>query len=250
MTVAFIQPTACLRRSPVYRTLVAAGARFVSCGDAAVAWDFGEAESETIAARQLALADLSGLPRIGFKGAGAIDWLADQGIAVPEENNRAARLEGAAAVARLAPAEALILGDVLGAEKEDGPARLAAAWAAAPVPPPRPRGYPVPRADSHAWFRIVGAQAPVVLAKLCAVDLRPHRCTDGTVAQTMVARIAAIVIRLDSGDAPAFHLLADSAAAGYLWSCLVDAMGEFNGRPVGLAALRALEADSQVHERS
>jgi sarcosine oxidase subunit gamma len=39
---------------------------------------------------------------------------------------------------------------------------------------------------------------------------------------------------------PVFHLLADSASADYLWEALLDAMAEFGGAPVGLAALRSL----------
>jgi hypothetical protein len=34
--------------------------------------------------------------------------------------------------------------------------------------------------------------------------------------------------------------LGDSASAEYLWDCLNDAMAEFDGAPVGLAALRGL----------
>ena len=36
------------------------------------------------------------------------------------------------------------------------------------------------------------------------------------------------------------HLLADIASAEYLWGAVLDAMAEFGGRPVGLAALRIL----------
>ena len=46
----------------------------------------------------------------------------------------------------------------------------------------------------------------------------------------------AIVIRADLGATPGFHVLADSASAEYLWGCIVDAMEEFGGALVGLAA--------------
>jgi sarcosine oxidase subunit gamma len=39
---------------------------------------------------------------------------------------------------------------------------------------------------------------------------------------------------------PAYHVLADIASGEYLWACLVDAMAEFGGAPVGLAAVRRL----------
>jgi sarcosine oxidase subunit gamma len=101
-------------------------------------------------------------------------------------------------------------------------------------------GYPMPRAESHAWFIVAGERAPAMFAKLCGVDLRPHRFALGSIAQTSLAKMSAIVIRADLGDAPAFHVLADSASAEYLWGCLVDAMAEFAGAPVGWAAVRRL----------
>jgi sarcosine oxidase subunit gamma len=56
------------------------------------------------------------------------------------------------------------------------------------------------------------------------------------VAQTQAMRLSVIVVR-DDGELPAWHLLGDSAAAGYAWDCLVDAMAEFGGRPAGSSAL-------------
>jgi sarcosine oxidase subunit gamma len=47
----------------------------------------------------------------------------------------------------------------------------------------------------------------------------------------------------DLGGTPAFHLLADSASAEYLWTCVLDATAEFDGAPVGWTALRKLAGD-------
>lgn len=241
-----LQPSDLPRRSFVARKLVAAGALFGECNGAAVALDFGDPAGEGTAARRLGLADLSPLPRSGFKGPGTADWLAGQGIVVPADSNRAARQANGLLAARLAPGELLILG---GLDGDAAPvARLEAAWRAEPVPPTVPRGFPLPRADSHAWFLLSGQHAPAAFAKLCGVDLRPHRFAELAIAQTQIARISGIVIRDDlagrpgsEGSAvPAYHLLADSASAGYLWDCLLDAMTEFQGRPVGLTALRQI----------
>ena len=84
------------------------------------------------------------------------------------------------------------------------------------------------------------SRAAQMFAKLCGVDLRPGKFADGAIAQTSLARMNAVVIRDDRGGALAYHLLGDSASAAYLWDCLTDAMAEFDGRPVGLAAARAL----------
>ena len=65
-----LEPHAQLRRSFVYRKLRDLGARFEVINGGAVAMDFGDdpaAEAER--AQNLGLADLSPLPRTGFKGA-------------------------------------------------------------------------------------------------------------------------------------------------------------------------------------
>lgn len=231
-------PTGHLRRSFVYRELLMAGAHFAEEGGAAVATDFGEPAREEAAARRLGLADLSPLARAGFKGAGTTEWLAIQNVSVPLESNQAVTQDRGALAARLAPAEVLILGALAG--EDDLPARLAVTWAKAPMPPKTPRGFPVPRADSHAWFLLTGADSPAMFAKICGVDLRPAKFAVGCIAQTSIARLNGIVIRDDKGRLPAYHLLADSASAGYLWGCLRDAMAEFGGTPIGLRAVRAL----------
>lgn len=216
------------RRSFIYRRLIAAGASFIAVDDAAVADALPDEEA---AVGRLGLADLSPMPRTGFKGPDALAWLAGQGLTMPTGNNSAARqLDGMLAV-RLSDGEALLLCALSG-----GAGRIAHLEAAA-----GPGCHPAPRRDSHAWFMLTGKHAVDCLRKLCGVDLRLHKFADHAVAQTSVARLSAIVIRDDRAGAPAFHLLADSAAAGFFWDALIDAMAEFDGRPVGLGALRRLD---------
>jgi len=87
---------------------------------------------------------------------------------------------------------------------------------------------------------VTGAQAAAMFAKLCAVDLRAEAFPLGRVAQTSIARMNGVIVRDDRGGVPLYHLLADCAAVEYLWDCLLDAMAEFDGAPVGLTALRGL----------
>ncbi|MDP6573602.1 MAG: hypothetical protein QGI06_08840 [Rhodospirillales bacterium] len=220
------------RRSFIYRELEAAGARFVAVGDAEVAAHYA-GDDETQALSSLGIADLSPLPRTGFKGDGAVDWLAAQGIAIGEASNHAVRQADGALAAKLAPGEVLVL-DGLG-EGEAICARLDAAWT-----PVASAFWPVPRRDGAFWFLVTGEHAATMFAKVCGVDLRPDKFSNHAVAQTSVARTNAIVVRDDLGAVPAFHLLGDSASARYMWHCLADAAREFGGRPVGLEAVRSL----------
>jgi sarcosine oxidase subunit gamma len=239
-----VQPSTYARRSFLYRKLAATGANFGEVGGAAVALDFGDPDGEAQAARRLGLADLSVLPHTGFKGAGVVEWLRGQGVEVSEEPNWAPQQTSGGLAVRQAAAEVMILGDLSG---EGGwPERLKAAWWAEPVPPESPRGFPMPRDETHAWLAVTGAHAATMFAKLCGVDLRAPAFPQGRVAQTSIARLNGVIVRDDRGDdqggVPFFHLLADCAAAEYLWDCLLDAMAEFDGRPVGLTALRGLGA--------
>ncbi len=234
-----IAPTTFLRRSFVYRTLQRLGAEFAEINGAAVAMRCGVAvDGDLAAGRRLGLADLSPLPRTGLKGAGTIEFLTAQGLAIGPDNNVAYLQPGGGLAARLAPSEIFFLDGLDGEGKVV--AELEGAWHWGEERPRRPIGYPMPRDESHCWFTITGEQAPAMLAKLCGVDLRPAKFAAGQIAQTSVAKISAIVIRCPAGEVPAYHLLADSASAEYFWTCLSDAMAEFDGKPIGLAAVRRL----------
>ena len=234
-----ISPTDFPRRSFIYRTLQHAGARFAPINDAAIAVDFGKPLDVEIAqARAMGIADLSVVPRTGFKGAGAVEWLTAQGLAVGADSNRAYPQAGGELAARLAPTEVFVIDGLDGSG--DLIRRLNSAWRWGSEKPRTLIGYPMPRSESHAWFMVSGEHAPGMFAKICGVDLRPHRFATGAIAQTSVAKMSAIIIRADLGATSAYHLLADSASAEYLWTCVLDAMAEFDGAPVGWSALQKL----------
>ena len=221
-------------RSPIDDALRAAGGTFGEHAGVTVVTDFGDPGGEAAAARRLGLADLSPLPRVGFRGPGAREWLTAQGVDLPDEPNRAcSQPDGAVAVTR-SWTEVLVLGAFEGADS------LCARLQAGAEDADRARAYSLPRFDGMFWFVLTGAMAADCLAKVCGVDMRRSVFADGSVAQTSLARLSAVIVRLDAGASPLFHLLGDSASAEYAWGALLDAMQEFGGRPVGLRALHAL----------
>jgi sarcosine oxidase subunit gamma len=227
-------PTDFPRRSFVYRILQQAGATFETIDDAAVALHYGDPAAEIILAQRLGLADLSPLARTGYKGRGAPDWLRAQELMLPDAPNKAVSQNNGALVAALSWEEHLILSAL------DGDSRLCRQleenWSLETAS----GCYQLPRQDSHCWFAVTGEHVTEMLAKVCGVDLRLHKFAGGSIAQTSLARINVIVLRHDLGQIPAFYVLCDSASADYLWPCLLDAMAEFGGGPVGREALRAL----------
>ncbi|MGH6933310.1 MAG: hypothetical protein ACREEE_12860 [Dongiaceae bacterium] len=236
-----ISPTALARRSFVHRVLLAAGARYGAVNGGAVAMDFGKPVAEEAArARRMGLADLSVLPRTGFKGAGTVEWLTAQGLTIGADSNQAYRQAGGELALRLAPTEIFLIDDL--AASGDLIKRLNESWSWGADKPRTLIGYPMPRAESHGWLAVTGEQSATMFAKICGVDLRPHRFPNGKIAQTSLAKMSGIILRADLGSTLCYYVLADSASTEYLWGCLVDAMAEFDGAPVGLLALRQLAA--------
>src|SRR5882672_10468758 len=185
---ASIAPTSHPRRSCIYRVLQQAGARFAPIADAAIAVDFGKpVETEAAQARRLGIADLSVLPRTGFKGVGAVEWMTSQGLAIGPDSNRAYPQPGGELAARLAPTEIFLIDSLAGTGELIR--RLNAAWNWGSERPRRLIGYPMPRSESHAWFMVTGNQAPAMFAKICGVDLRLHRFAAAAIAQTSVAKM-------------------------------------------------------------
>ncbi len=226
-----------LRRSFAYERLKAAGARFEDLGLSSIAVGYRNATDELATARRMGLADLSPLPRFGFKGAGTCKWMKGRGVTIPEAPNQAAVQEDGGLALRLANEEIMLLGSLQ--EGAADPAELETTWKASRA---KERGFPLLRQESHAWFLVSGSQTAAMLAKLCGVDLRPAKFADLSIAQTSMARMSAVICRQDLGGTLAYHLLFDSASACYLWDCLIDAMAEFQGGPFGLTALRSLIA--------
>jgi sarcosine oxidase subunit gamma len=179
--------------------------------------------TQTPARDGLTLIDFSVLPRWGLKGREVFPWLSAIGAKVPATDHRAERQRDGALIARLSPAEALILASPNNYESELAPAieRIPASGQGA--------CYPIGRRDSHCWFAISGEPAPLVLAKLCAINLASNRFGDGQIAQTIIAHLSAVLIRRDLAGSLSYSLLVDSASSEYLWDCLLDAMAEFDG---------------------
>lgn len=220
------------RRTPLRPALDRAGATWMPAGEAAIADGLGSVAD----ARHLALADLSPLPRLGFKGRETIAVLQKRGVVLEAQPNRVFRQPDGGLCLVLAPGEVILLSSLTG----DGAVldALLTGWSLESGE----RTYPLLRGDSHAYMLVTGSKAPELFAKICGVDLRQDKFPDLSIAQTSVAKLSAIVARADIGGTLAFHILADSASALYFWDCLQDAALEFGTQVVGIQAIRKLES--------
>ncbi len=229
-------PDSGLRRSQLYRTQQQGGAEFASLNGATVVKQFAADDAQQL--KSLAMVDLSMLPRSGFKGRQAPEWLTRQGVEIPAEPNRATRQQDGSLVASLSVQEHLILSDLqITAGK---PQQLENDWQM----DADTACYALPRSDSHAWLLLTGEHLRDMLAKVCGIDFAAEEFANHQVAQTSVARLNSILIRddvqlADGSTVLAFHLLCDVSSVEFMWDCLQDAMDEFGGKPAGLAALLA-----------
>lgn len=239
--MATINPTEVPRRSFVYRKLLAAGAAFESLGDGAVAANLAGADRSAV--ERLAICDLSALPRIGFKGRDALDWLRRLGFDCGGTPNRTYPQSNGVLVAVLAPTEVLLLSPLA------SPVLTLADLAGECSLDDGIRRYPVPRADTNFEFMVSGRKAAEMFAKLCGVDLRPAAFGNDAIAQTSVARSNTIIVRVNVDALPAYRILGDSASAEYMWESLVDAMDEFDGKAVGISDIGTVRPNRLETER-
>lgn len=236
MTVT--KPMLPVHRSLLHRWHTRRGANFVTLNGRTFVDNYGDVDAETNALGKLGICDLSLLRRHGITGPGSKDWLRAHQQTFTTVPNTSARLASGDLLARLSEHEFMHiqltdLDDGLRNSDEE-------VWLGDHVS----RAYPLPRGDSHCMFSVSGRSVADMFSKLCAVDLRREKFSSGNVAQTSIARVDAIVMREDIADTSNFFMLASTSTAEYLWECLVDAMEEYDGQAVGIAALRALEKGS------
>lgn len=226
-----------LKRSPLNRLHHRNGAMFKAHGEVQLVARYQTPSLEQQSAQNLGLVDLTALERIGFKGPNTRDWLEARGLKLPPAANWADGTQGhGMCTAALSNTEFLILDRVDKATSSI--TELRNAWSM----DIEEKTYLLERAHSHAWFAVCGQYAAEMFSKLCAIDLRHHKFQQHQIAQTSVARCSAIIMRCDQGDTSCFHLLFDLSYTEYMWQCLLDAMQEYQGMPIGHTAFSGLSS--------
>ncbi len=89
-----------------------------------------------------------------------------------------------------------------------------------------------------AALSLAGPLARDLLARFCALDLRPETSPPGTLMPGSVARTPGYVL-CETRDR--YLVLFGAAYGEYIWTVVSDAGAHLGGRPVGLDALRAGE---------
>jgi len=236
VSLAFLTPDAVgeavAARSSMERLARAAGARIELRDGWNVAVSFGDAELERARlADSVAFADRSNLLKLELQ--------AEPGVlaAVIEAASGGHRLEPGKAVRSrgawwcpVTPARALVLGDPeAAAEIRAAVAEAATATAAAAT---------ITVADltcGLAALTLAGPDARELLARFCAIDVRPTVTPVGGFRPGSVARTPGYVVR--DGE-QSLLVLVGWALGEYLWTVVADAAEHLGGGPVGADALR------------
>ena len=174
------------------------------------------AQSAAVDSNALMLTDLSLCRRSGVRGSGAGDWLEAQGYALPAMPNQIVSSQRGDLIMSLSHREFWLL------QPESGADNMAASSVAV-----SPGLWPLYCQHSHAWLLLAGDARAEMMAKLCGVDLSEPAFSVGSVAQTQVARVSAVVAHHLRGGERVFSILVDQSLVDYLWMALADAMAEF-----------------------
>ncbi|HEX5446366.1 MAG TPA: glycine cleavage T C-terminal barrel domain-containing protein, partial [Pirellulales bacterium] len=175
-----------------------------------------DAESwQSAAGVAIGLGDLSARGRLQLKGPGAAEFLASNGIAVPQQIYEHHALEQGGLCVRTGGAEFFLEDGSQGKQTE----RLRTA-------PARPPAGVLPVWRQDVSFLLTGAEATALLAQVCSFNFaEPNE----RLVMTQVAGVACSVLPRQLRSGPAWQIWADGGYGPYLWRTLLAIVRELGG---------------------
>jgi sarcosine oxidase subunit gamma len=170
----------------------------------------------------LGIADLSFLTRFGVKGANAAEWLANQGLPIPDYPNTWHSLPEGGIIARLGLTEFLI---------EDSVSSAITPGLATACQSPPAKVYPVLRQDLA--LALVGNRANELLRQTCSFNFQALSPSDRPVVLTSMIGVAVTVIPGDRNGKPFYRIWCDGTFGTYFWQTLVEIATELGGGAIG-----------------
>ncbi len=83
---------------------------------------------------------------------------------------------------------------------------------------------------THAYgqLRLVGEGARDLLPKICGLDFADSAFPNQHSAQSSLAKVRTLIVRLDDENIRTYHLIVSVSLAAYVWDVVADAMQEFS----------------------
>ena len=216
------------RRSPAHEPQAALQPQWGDRFGMAVPLFFTTPEDELAHLAELALADLSALPRFGCKGRSAAEWVAARDLPVPPSIYGWQRLEDGGLLIRVDSREFMVENGLGGGCAENLADDLGLGADGV---------YRVQRQD--ASFTIAGRRATDVLAQTCSINFAE---TGDDFLKTRVALTSCALKRDDFGAVPAYRLWCDPSYGEYLFAALLEITTELGGVPVGWESVERVTA--------
>jgi len=191
--------------------------------DMPVALHFGKPEVEGERIRTLALCDISAVPRMGLKGAGAAAWLKAQGLSIPENIYDWLPAGNGGMIAKTGGTEFFIES---GLDGELTPRLLSN------LDSKTPGVYRVIRQD--AALVLIGQNSNLALAETCGVDFSKP---ESRMVFTRVAGVSCSLLPFAVNGIPAFRIWFDNSYGRYFFETLLQIIRDLGGDAVGIEAL-------------
>lgn len=186
------------------------------------------------------LADVSHLPRLGLKGRGAAEWLAERGLGTPARHNSWTAIADSpwSVLVRLGSNEYLL--------EQEGSARALQDVAQA-LCSGVPGIYPVLREDSE--FVVGGSAVDSLLAEVCSINFGADDPSDQTAYLTTMTGASVLIIAQPEGRQRRYRIWCDPSFGAYLWITLKQLIADHSGAILGLEQLPHAPQLPPVSER-
>jgi sarcosine oxidase subunit gamma len=173
-------------------------------------------------ASRLGIVDVSCHTRFGVKGAKAAQWLAQQGLAIPDRPNSWMPLRAGGLIARLGLTEFLV---------EDSIHSAIAPQLTHLCQSPPAQVYPVLRQDLA--LVLVGDLVPELLRQTCSINFQALPLTDRPVILTSMIGVAVTIIPDKYQDNRCYRIWCDGTFGIYFWETLREIATELGGGAIG-----------------
>jgi sarcosine oxidase subunit gamma len=185
-----------------------------------VALRFNDGASESKFKSELALCDMSFLPKLGVKGPESLACLAQAQLPIPEGIYSCCPLADGGLVIRIDRHEVFVEDGVAGTLTAKLEEQLGQSLTGVSL---------IRRQD--ASFLLSGARCNLVLRETCGFDFR---YPPNGVVMTRVAGVSCIILPVRIEGAWAFRLWLDPSYASYLWEALLKIVRDHGGDAIGL----------------
>ena len=232
--------TAAPLRLPLHHWHVTHGARMIDLDGWQVPASYRGDEREP-SASSLALADLSAFAKVSLRGSAVPDLAQSVFTDTPTAHPRGVTtVAGNTLACRLAADHLLLLSDTPRLEMRLGDIELHISALSDDCQAPREKLVVVNATSTYAGFALIGDAVEEILRQLTALDVSEKALPMGSCAQTNLAGVSALLVRVQELSMPSVRIYVGSDLADYLWDQIMEKGRRWRIAPLGVEQWRSL----------